>query len=251
MQFNDKILFCIVVHDPEIINRFEQDGKYNHLKHYNYLLVGQHTDDFTTDKIIQCNKLPNNIEINKNYLAYTAWYAVAHNNIISPNYEYIFFLEYDTNFIDKNAVDTMIQNIFKDNKNVYGTDAFETTSCFLDNSIFTSLVVQYLLQNNITGLPAKGKHWMATNNMAFKRDFIKEFFNDDFTKNFFTFLNNDKMSGHNLERFLSVYCFYKRKAFGFINPHCLKHQALDSHNTQGRNYTYEEFKAINKISDKK
>jgi hypothetical protein len=249
MQHNDKILFSIVVHDPKIIERFEADGKYNHLKHYNYLLVGKHENNYSSEKIIQCDRLINNIEDKKNYLAYTAWYAAAYNDIISPEYDYVFFLEYDTIFTDKNAIDEMIRNIFIEDKNVYGTDPYETTSCFLDGSIFNSLVVQYLVQNNITGLPAKDKHWMATNNMAFKRKFVSEFFHDVFTKDFLTFLNNDRMSGHNLERFLSVYCFYRRKSFGFINPHCLKHQALDSHDTQGRSQEYEKFKVTNQISN--
>jgi hypothetical protein len=247
MQNN--IIFLIVVHDPKIINLFESNNKYKHLPHYSYLLVGKHKQDFTSNNIIQCDRLSNNIEDNKNYLAYTGWYAAAYNDIGLSNYDYIFFLEYDTNFIDKSSIDIMIQNIIKEQKCVYGVDAFETTSCFLDNSIFNSLLVQFLINNNIVDLPAKNKHWMATNNMAFKQEFLKEFFNDKLTLSFLSFLNNHQMSGHNLERFLSVYCFYKRKQFGFINPHCLKHQALDSHATQGRNQEYEQFKIINKISD--
>jgi len=249
MQNKDKILFSIVVHSPEIIHLFESNNKYNHLTNYNYFLVGKHPKDYSSDKIIQCDRLLNNIEDKKNYLAYTAWYASAYNEVINSKYEYIFFLEYDTIFTDINAVDYMIDNIFIENNNVYGTDAFETTSCFLDNSVFNSLLVQFLVVNKVDSLPAKNKHWMATNNMAFKYTFLKEFFKDSFTLNFLEFLNNHKMSGHNLERFLSVYCFHKRKTFGFINPHCLKHQALDSHDTQGRNQEYEQFKIINKISN--
>jgi len=243
-----KLLFAIVVHDSSIIELFERTNKYKHLSNYIYLLVGRHEIDYSSKKIIQCNKLANNIEDKNNYLAYTAWYAAAYNDILA-DYDYVFFLEYDTIFTDSTLVEEMIQNIFDEDKNVYGTDPFCTTSCFLDNSVFNSLLVKFLIQSNITRLPAKGKQWMATNNMAFKTSFLQEFFQDEFTSSFLSFLNNDRMSGHNLERFLSVYCFLKNKPFGFINPHCLKHEALDSHNTQGRNNEYEEFKVINKISN--
>ena len=33
---------------------------------------------------------------------------------------------------------------------------------------------------------------------------------------FMNFLNNDKMSGHNLERYLTAYCFINNIEFSFI-----------------------------------
>lgn len=248
MQSSNSILFFIVVHDIKIIKAFEDSNKYSCLPAYKYLLVGDHHDDYTSDKIIQCNKLINNIEDKKNYLAYTAWFAAANNDIIPLEFKYVFFLEYDTVFIDSSQISLVIENIFKEGKNVYGTNPFCTTSCFLDDSIFNSLLVSFLIKKNITDLPAKNKQWMATNNMAFDVSFLREFFADNLTKDFLFFLNNHKMAGHNLERFLSVYCFLRYKPFGFITPLCIKHEALDSHNTQGRHADYEKFKITNKIS---
>jgi hypothetical protein len=48
------------------------------------------------------------------------------------------------------------------------------------------------------------------------------------------------MSGHSLERFLSVYCFLKQVDFGFVEPKLFNHVALDSHDTQGKN-SYKDF----------
>jgi hypothetical protein len=60
------------------------------------------------------------------------------------------------------------------------------------------------------------------------------------------------MSGHFLERFLSIYCFINNIQFDIIEQSGLVHRGLDSHRTQNifnTNRGYEQFKAINKISD--
>jgi hypothetical protein len=251
MQSKD-VMFCIVVHSPQIIKKFEKDNKYNCLPSYIYVLVGKHDINYTSEKIIQCDILPDNIEHCNNYLAYTGWYAISKNiHLIPENVKYLFFLEYDTNIINDKDIDSVIKNILLENKDAYGTDCYPTTSCFLDNSIYNFLMVNFLIEQNIPGLPAKNKNWMVTNNTVLKRDFLIELFNSNFTKKFLKFLDNHKLSGHSLERFLSVYCFLYKKQFGFISPNCFKHHALDSHNTQGRHNDYERFKTLNQISDEK
>jgi len=246
----DNIIFAIVVHSKQIIELFESSQRYKDLKNYVYILVGIHNEDYTSDKIIQCDRLMDNIEDNKNYLAYTGWYAVAKNlNLIGKQFKYIYFLEYDTNITEPSDLKTMIFNIFEGDKKVYGFHAFELHSCFLDNSIFNSLMVSFLKEKGYRSVRGNNNNWMATNNMVFERNFLVDFFNDEMTIDFLKYLKNDKMSGHNLERYLSVYCFLKNVQFDFVNPNCFKHEAMDSHNTQGRNNVYEGFKTVNKISD--
>ena len=143
----------------------------------------------------------------------------------------------------------MISDIFNRNKKIYGFHPFELHSCFLDNNIFSSLLISFLKQKQFKELKPNNKFWMATNNMVFEKQCLVDFFKDEFTLDFLNYLKNDKMSGHNLERFLSVYCFINNIDYDFVTPNCFKHEAMDSHSTQGRNYVYEEFKTINKISN--
>ena len=53
---NKDILFLIVVHNKSIIDVFESNNRYSKLKNYKYLLVGNHSDIFNSEKIIQCKK---------------------------------------------------------------------------------------------------------------------------------------------------------------------------------------------------
>ena len=72
------------------------------------------------------------------------------------------------------------------------------------------------------------------------------------TKKFLTFMQLDIMAGHYLERYLTTYCFLRNIDFGFINPCCFVHAALDSHNTQNRKdgpEGYERFKVTHQISN--
>jgi hypothetical protein len=57
------------------------------------------------------------------------------------------------------------------------------------------------------------------------------------------------MSGHDLERYTTLYSILNNIKYATIDPVCFTHMALDSHNTQGRYNEYEKFKTINKISD--
>jgi hypothetical protein len=55
------IVYFIIAHHPQIIEYSESIGKYELLKNRKYLLVGQHSDDYSSDIVIQCDRLPNNI----------------------------------------------------------------------------------------------------------------------------------------------------------------------------------------------
>ena len=246
----NKIIFYIVVHDINLINLFENTKKYSILQNYKYLLVGNHEKDYTSENIIQCNKLNNNIEEQNNYLAYTAWYALVKNITIKE--DYICLLEYDTDITNKFNYDNLILQLEKKDVNVYGFFNLDTTIGFLTNDIFSNKLIHFLKLKNIREIRPNNKKWIVTNNSIFKNSFLKEFIEDSFTQELFKYFNNDKMSGHYLERYLSVYCFIKDKIFSMIDGEMFIHRALDSHNTQNRKFGsegYEKFKTANKISD--
>jgi len=96
----------IVCHDQEIILQSEQSNKFRVLPNYRYLFVGDKPIDkiLNNEKVIICRNLPDNIEKYKYLVSFTAWYALAKNNIIKS--KYVSILEYDvdlsSDFYEKN-----------------------------------------------------------------------------------------------------------------------------------------------------
>lgn len=251
---NNETLFLIVVHNKNIIDFFEENKKYQSFKNYKYLLVGNHQEDYNCKKIIQCNTLPNNIESKSNYLAYTGWYAAAHNPGIIDDYEYVCFLEYDTDPNNDFSLESFTEQIHNEKLDCYGINSIDNIRELFDRSqtTFNGKLIKFLIKNNIKEIKPNNTDWIVTNNIVVKTEFFKKYFNDPLTIQFLEYLDNDKMSGHFLERYLSVYCYIKNIKFGIIKNSNLVHKGYDSHNTQGiynSHRGYERFKTINKISD--
>lgn len=250
MRYN--FIFYIVVHSIGIVEHYEKTNKYSKLKNYKYLLVGNHMQDYSSDKIVQCNLLPNNLECYKYLLAYTGWCAVAYNKELQEDYDYLFLLEYDTDIDEKFNIDEFIEKVNKLNVDVCGLSQMPTHSGLLENSHFTTKLKSFLVQTKNTSIKSNNKNWLTTNNMMFKTDFLVHYLNDSFTREFIDYVKEDTMAGHYLERFLSIYCFLNSIKFDVIETPGLTHRGLDSHETQNIYHShrgYEQFKATNKISD--
>ena len=248
----DKIQFFIVVHNINIINVFEKEGKYSKLPNYTYLLVGDAAEDYTSDKIIQCNKLTVNIEHKNNFLAYTGWYALANNAKLLRDYEFTCLLEYDTDVEECFNLNDILLRLNNTGINVWGITGMETHSGIFEKSHFTTGLFTYFKEKNIKELTTNNKMWMTTNNMFFRTQFLRDYITDEFTTDFFNHIDNDKMSGHFLERFLSIYCYYRDIKFSILNNSGLVHRGYDSHSTQNihsSNRGYKQFKTINNIHD--
>lgn len=233
----DDVLFAIVVHDINIIKSFEKIEKYKFLKKYVYLLVGNHDTDYSNEYIIQCDRLHDNIENNKYYLAFTGWYALAKNiNLISEKFKKIFLLEYDVS-IKKDEFNNIISIIEKNDYSIYGISEMDINSC-LRPSIFSNLLISFLKENQFKEIITNNKLCIASNNLLVTRSFLIDLFNNKLTLDFLKFLKNDKMSGHNLERYISVYCFLNNIKYDFINNFYFVHESLDSHDTQNKHENY-------------
>lgn len=247
---HNKIQFFIVVHSINIIEVFEKTKRYSKLPTYKYLLVGNIDEDYSSNIIIQCNKLDNNIENKNNFLAYTGWYALANNPELLGECEYTCLLEYDTDVTDYFNIDSIITSLDSIDINVWGITGMETCFGIFEKSHFTSGLFTYFKEKNIKELTISNKMWMTTNNMFFRTQFLKQYMTDKFTTDFFNHIDNDKMAGHFLERFLSIYCYYKNIKFGILANSGLVHRGYDSHSTQNiysSTRGYEQFKLINNI----
>lgn len=227
-----EIIYLIVVHNPKIISYFESIKKYEILKNYKYVLVGNHDQDYSDDKIIQCDILPDNIEHLNNYLAYTGWWAIVKNCLDDIDSKYIFFLEYDTNIVNPDSFDEMEDKIISGEFPILGIASLPTTVCFVNDEYFLSKKFNYT-QNNST--------WMVTNNILFEKEFLKTFITSEELEYAFSVLQNGVGVGHDLERFTTLYCIKNNIPYSVISPCCFDHVAMDSHSTQGRHHVYKTF----------
>lgn len=226
----NKVLYLIVVHSKGIIDFFEREGKYKGID-YRYLLVGIHEEDFSNEKIIQCDRLTDNIEKYRYALAYTGWWAFVKNCIQDYDHEYFVCLEYDSNI----AYDKLnyVEECLDRNSPIYGAAKMPTSVCFGPENI-----VEFLRDKSD---PFQIKdYWIASNNVIFRRDFLISFINDPILKDFIVHLNNAPATGHVLERYTSVYCYMRDIPIDFIEG-VYDHVALDSHNTQNSYSKYINF----------
>lgn len=242
--------FYIVVHSINLINFFEETKKYKDLINYKYLLVGKHETDYSSDSIIQCDRLPDNIEDKNYYLAYTGWYALARN--ININSNYICLLEYDTDIMEDFNLNNFKDYIKNTNSECYGLTCGDIKSDIFNRTQFTDKMLDYLKSIDIREIKPNTTKWITTNNIICKPEFFKTYINDSLILGFLEYLDNHIMSGHFLERVLTVYCFLKQITFNIFEQSGLQHRGLDSHKTQNIHSShrgYEQFKVTNKISD--
>jgi len=226
------ILYCIVAHDIKIIEYCEKTEKYKPLPNYKYILVGNQDKDYSNEYIIQADLLPDNIEKFNNYLAYTAWWAVGKNLMGDIHEDYVFFLEYDSDIVNIDKLSLMENYITSSEIEVFGTDSLPTTTCFVNDDNFMVKLLGY----------KDSGFWMVTNNICFSKNALIQFINDPILLEVFNILGNGVGTGHELERYTTLYCASRGLTFGIIEPKCFEHIAMDSHNTQGRFHIYETFK---------
>ena len=93
----------IFVHDQQIVLDYIEAGKFNALPDVRYVFLGQRPvdqlDQYVGEKkVIVARNLHYNIEHLPNLVAWTGWYAVARNGLITADVVNLF--EYDINLTD-------------------------------------------------------------------------------------------------------------------------------------------------------
>lgn len=241
--------YFIFVHDLEIIKYLESKQKFNALKNYQYVLLSENDFDIEScEKIIVAKNCKQNIESYKNYLQFTGWFCLVANKLIDT--DYITLLEYDINF--ENDIDSIIKKeIIYDQLECYGYAGLEKTNSFLNDDVFSSGLIKFCqtqgIDHNLIINDKLNNKWIVTSNLTIKTKNFIEMIKSNLFINFLNFLKNDKLSGHFLERFVTLYFTLYKMPYRFIeknNNPVLTHYAVDSHNTQGRHDIYKNYKNI-------
>lgn len=231
----DDIQTFIFVHEQDIVAFYEKINKFKEIKDYKYVFLGNKNVDNIRDleNVIIARELENNLEEYPKMCAYSGWYVLFKNNIVTKDYVNLF--EYDVILHDE-FNDKMIDIINEDqNISFYGFKPFNVNSCFLDNSNLNGKLEEYYsnLRRKINNkcLSRNIFLWSTTSNCTMKNEFFYNYMKDN--EDIFMWMKDKPSVGHELERNLSIYQILNDEIEVLYVTGILTHFQLDSHKTQG------------------
>jgi hypothetical protein len=238
----ETFIFC---HDQDIILDYESSGKFNNLKKYRYVFLGNRPTDKidNNDNIIIARNLEHNLEEYPNINAYTGWYALWKNNLITTPYVNLF--EYDV-ILNKN-IEQVMSKLMYDGQKMIGYIPFPCTNYhFIDNKDWVAELFDAIKQVHKIDLEKTirlymkqnpNMIWSTTSNctmeVSFFNDYMKWF------EPLAQLIKGSKTAGHGHERSMTFYCLmYKHTPF--ITQGFIKHYQMNSHGTQDHHVDYEK-----------
>jgi hypothetical protein len=213
----------IFVHDQYIVLDYLAAGKFNELPDVKYVFLGQRPSDqighlVDMGKVIIARDLPDNIEHYPNLVAWTGWYAIARNGLITADIVNLF--EYDVNVTEDWSQPTT--------SSAYFWHQFADSVWWNYNGIRDELRRMKVYVGN-DPLP-------MTSNYTLKTQRLKIFV--DGLMNASNINAEHPQAGHIIERYCSSMFHYE---VNFADG--LQHLYADSHGTQGRGDRYEQLKS--------
>jgi hypothetical protein len=211
----------IFVHDQHIVLDYLAAGKFNDLPEVKYVFLGMRPTDqiehlVDMGKVIIARNLPDNIEHFPNLVAWTGWYALVRNQLITTHFVNLF--EYDVNVVGK------------------WEQPMERCAYFgwpsTDETWWNYNGIQYEVEKFAYGFKSSTPMPM-TSNYTLDFDEIEMAVNQSVKLNL-----TYKQAGHVAERLCSWLFSYAP-----IYPNRLTHLYADSHGTQGRGDRYQEVKS--------
>jgi hypothetical protein len=238
----------IFVHDQQIILDFKKNSKFKEVENLKYVFVSNNPCDKIEDMedVIIAKKYDDNIEkYNRTLLAYTGWYLLWKNNLITADYINLF--EYDI-ILPSNFSQTIKSIIDTDNFDVIGYIGLSSKHVlFLKTENVSGPLVRSIIKNyNIDPIQIADNLPTRTISVTFNHTLKKETF-----KNFIEWMEpiindvkEDRMAGHFPERALPFYYMFNNLNIKLLEG-CITHFQMDTHNTQGKpknffesNYNY-------------
>jgi hypothetical protein len=238
----ETFIFC---HDQNIILDYEKSGKFNHIKNYRYVFLGNRDTDKIEDnsKIIIAKNLEYNLEEYPNMNAYTGWYALWKNKLISTPYVNLF--EYDV-ILNKN-IEQIIHKFMYEEEKMIGYIPFSCSNYhFIDNKDWTTdlfdaikqvykidleKTIRIYIKNN------PNMSWSTTSNCTMKTSFFEGYMK--WFEPLAQLIKHSKTAGHGHERSTTFYSLmYKHKII--LTQGYIKHFQMNSHGTQDHHVNYEQ-----------
>ena len=243
----------ITVHDQHIIIDFEQTQKYRGLPKYRYAFVGMGPCDLIRHlpNVIIMRELEHHIEHYKHLVDFTAWYAVAKNNLTTC--DYVALLQYDT-AIAPDFYNKSLDFISRHPDMILGYQEWQILDeNFIDNNVGYKPLAEALDQAygvNLRTLvdtyvtQGKDRSWPSSNNLALSKGRLSQYI-DWFTP-MIDQLGPNMYSGHSVERSIKIYCIINCVE-NFYASDLAHHYQLNSHGTQG--FTVDFDKELMKVAN--
>lgn len=216
----NNIKIIIVCHNIDIVNSILSDQMKNN---FHIMFVGDqpiNNEILENKRITIVRDLHNNIEQHKEFLTFTAWYAIIKNDLFIE-YEYICILEYDV--IIKNTFETELTS-YCENKN-YDIISFIHVTNYFNFDVNETILNIFLKKKQITY--QYYENWFATSNHCLKRNNLLEFV-DWFYPDCLLIkqLDPNRVSWYH-ERIFYIFLKYKNYNIGEITS--LTHNFSNSH----------------------
>lgn len=240
----------IFVHDQNIILDFEKSKKFNHFSNWNYVFVGNNPIDLISciSNVIIARNLPYNLEAYPKFTAFTGWYALWKNNLITSKYVNLF--EYDV-MINKDF------QIHQENKLMETPDFIGYVpvllSVFWQQPHWIDFIAPYIdkfYNINIHEIvdqkisEDEKSVWSSTSNSTFSIENFNEYM--IWFEKFIGDLKSDALSGFAFEISLCFFHFIFNKKVVYMQG-IVNHYMLGSHNNIPRfNAYYKELLITNK-----
>lgn len=243
----------VFVHAVELIDLLERRETFAGLKGHTYVLLGpreRHERALAAsphrEKVILAAALPRNIEGVNNFLQFTGWYALASNPLIADGVDCVGLYEYDVEVTPE--FDARVRGEFERDPDldILGFLSHPKSVLLFDRTDpFCRQITRFLewrlkiaasdfLLNRTPSYP----RWTVTTNVVMKRRRFLEFMWSDCVGELMDFLDNDRMSGHALERCISLHYMLNGWRAAELRGQ-LVHVGADSHDTQGHKEIYD------------
>ena len=204
----------IFIHDQAILQMMENNRLVlQHFPDYKWVFLGYGPVDQIKehyDNLIVARDYTDNIEQYPRAVAYTGWYVLFRNNLISSPYINLF--EYDIRVVERRAIS-------KAHYDIAGFKQLPIEKLFIE-TISRSGVFDTTVRLSDT--------WMPTTNLSFRTEIFNRYM-EWFHEGCFNRFRDNPRVGHILERFPSYYAMLNTLETLYI-PDLIEHFQLSSHN---------------------
>jgi hypothetical protein len=211
--------YLIVCHDQEIINQQISSN-------YRWLFVGNGDKDNLTDSsVIICRNLEKNIEEYPYLCSFTAWYAVAKNNLAKSNN--ITLIEYDTTIKSSNLFHYQLNH---DNQIICYSITLFDHYVFYKSTPWLEISLKQIygidLKQFVKNHKDQYKFWPTTTNITLSKDTLNRFV--DWFLPMTEIFRHDPAGAYVHERAFFVFCVLNQIQIKY-SSNILEHKQLASH----------------------
>ena len=210
------LLVAFIAHSMDIVETLNRDYVQPHI-----LFVGAKPFHATENpNVVVVRDLPHHIEDKWRLLTFTAWYAVAKNNLY-PNHEHFCLLEYDAHV----CTETFVQQVKEAAPGA--VVGFMKTSAHFFSSIRPEVVAGFLGTKGIDpALYGASFEWMCTTNLCMPRAFLLDFV--DWYDYEYLMQHDDANLPYYHERLAAVFTSVQKYPTNML-AHRIKHDQKNSH----------------------